>query len=242
MHGECRFVDPFVIRVLDDSVGEDMGDTVKLNVAIAGASGLVGGHCVDELLVSPRVESVLSVARREGAPREGLSHQVVSFDAPFSLLRNVDVGFSALGTTIKKAGSQAAFRAVDLDANLRFAEACKAAGCSTFVLVSSLGASSKSRVFYNKIKGEAEEGVRALGFRTTVILRPSILVGERNEQRAGEGVGLFFGNALAPLMVGSLKRYRPIHAKVVAKAMAASIQYSAGVYVFESEELADRYA
>ena len=102
MHGECRFVDPFVIRVLDDSVGEDMGDTVKLNVAIAGASGLVGGHCVEELLVSPRVESVLSVARREGAPREGLTHQVVSFDAPFSLLRTVDVGFSALGTVFRQ--------------------------------------------------------------------------------------------------------------------------------------------
>jgi uncharacterized protein YbjT (DUF2867 family) len=147
-----------------------------------------------------------------------------------------EVVFCALGTTIGKAGSQAAFRAVDHDAVLAFAEAALGAGARHFVLVSSLGADPRSRIFYNRVKGEIEADLRALGFASLTIAQPSLLLGDRLEPRAAERVLV----VASRLLGGVLKPFasRPIEAKVVARALLA-IAHSPkpGVHTYLSGEL-----
>ncbi len=130
-----------------------------------------------------------------------------------------EVAFCALGTTIGKAGSQQAFRAVDHDAVLAFAMAAMAAGARCFVLVSSVGADPRSSIFYNRVKGETEAGLRALGFASLAIAQPSLLLGERAESRPTERAlvvaSRFLGGVLRPFA------WRPIEAKVVAQALLA---------------------
>ena len=184
---------------------------------VAGASGLVGGHVLRLLLADPRWDRVISLGRRElSVEHPRLEQWIVSLDEIGELPRVDDV-FCALGTTIKKAGSQAAFRSVDHDAVVRLARAGLDAGASSFLHVSSMGASPGSRVFYNRVKGETERDVAALGIPTTVAFRPSILDGDRAETRPGERMGLVVMRALGPVL-GSL---RPTPADDVAAAMVA---------------------
>lgn len=184
---------------------------------IAGASGLVGGHVLRLLLADPHWDRVISLGRRELAARHlKLEQRIVSFPK-IGELPSVDDVFCALGTTIKKAGSQAAFRSVDHDAVVELAQAGLDAGASCFLHVSSMGASPGSRVFYNRVKGETERDVRRVGIATTVALRPSILDGERAESRPAEQAGLMVMRALGPV----LGRLRPTRAEHVAAAMIA---------------------
>jgi uncharacterized protein YbjT (DUF2867 family) len=144
--------------------------------------------------------------------------------------------FCCLGTTIKKAGSQEAFRAVDHDAVLAFARAAKRAGVRRFLVVTALGADARSSVFYNRVKGEAEQALQALGFESLVILRPSLLLGDRAESRPGERAAIVASRVLGPLLrpFGS----RPIEARTVARAMTALAQAAPqGVRVALSGEL-----
>ena len=187
---------------------------------IAGASGLVGGELVRLLLADSAFESVVSVGRRTldlEAPK--LTQVKVDFAnaSSFATLPAADLAFSCLGTTIKKAGSRDAFRAVDHDAVIAFAEAALAKGAKVLVHVSSLGASRKARAFYASVKGEVEEGLAALGFESVYALRPSILDGDRAESRPLERVGLTFARALGPV----LGKYRPTEASAVARTMIA---------------------
>jgi uncharacterized protein YbjT (DUF2867 family) len=147
-------------------------------------------------------------------------HQV-DFDAleAHAGLFGVDDIFCCLGTTIRKAGSREAFRRVDLDYPLQAARMGRAAGALQFLLVSAVGADSSSRVFYNRVKGEVEAAVVGVGYPRTVILRPSLLLGEREETRAGERVAEWVMRPLGPLMRGPLARYRPVEAEQVARAM-----------------------
>ena len=187
---------------------------------IAGASGLVGGELLRLLLADPAFDEVVSVGRRTLAvvsPK--LTQLTVDFADPgsFESLDAADVAFSCLGTTIKKAGSKEAFRAVDHDAVLAFARAARSKGAKVFVHVSSLGADRASLSFYASVKGEVEEDLAALGYETMVALRPSILDGDRGESRPLERVGLAFARALGPV----LGKYRPTEASAVARAMVA---------------------
>ena len=127
----------------------------------------------------------------------------------------VDDVFCCLGTTIKKAGSQHAFRAIDHDAVVALAHAAGHAGASTFLHVTAMGADPGSRIFYNRVKGETERDVARVGIPTTVSFRPSILDGERQESRPAERVGLLAMRAVAPV----LGRFRPTRAEDVAVAM-----------------------
>jgi uncharacterized protein YbjT (DUF2867 family) len=188
---------------------------------IAGATGLVGSHLLDLLLADDHWDTVISIGRRPVDRAEPkLEQLVVSFaeltGSPASIVKGGDDVFSCLGTTIKIAGSQDAFRAVDHDAVVALAAAGKGVGASQFLHVTALGASERSRIFYNRVKGETERDVAASGIPTTIAFRPSMIDGRRPDQnRPGETIGLVAMRALGPV----LGRYRPNRASDIAAAM-----------------------
>ncbi len=182
---------------------------------IAGATGLVGGHLLRLLLDDDTWDRVVSIGRREVGCRHAKLDQLVAQFPEVPGLPAVDDVFCALGTTIKQAGSQDAFRAVDHHAVVALAAAGKSAGASSFLHVTAMGADAGSRIFYNRVKGATERDVAALGIPTTVAFRPSILDGDRAESRLGEQAGLVVMRALSPV----LGRFRPTRAEDVARAM-----------------------
>jgi uncharacterized protein YbjT (DUF2867 family) len=184
---------------------------------IAGATGLAGSHLLDLLLEDGTWERVVAVGRRRverSHPR--LEQQLVDF-ADLGELPACTDAFSCLGTTIRTAGSQEAFRAVDHDAVVAFAEAAYRAGAERFVHVTALGASPRSRIFYNRVKGETERDVAASGVPATIAFRPSMIDGDRAERRTAERLGLVAMRAAGPL----LGRYRPTKVTELAAAMVA---------------------
>ena len=183
---------------------------------IAGATGLVGSHLLDQLLADDYWAHVIAVGRRP-VNRTGpkLEQLVVPFPEIGDLPAADDV-FSCLGTTIKIAGSQQAFRAVDHDAVIELATAARRRGAAQFLHVTALGASATSRIFYNRVKGETERDVAASGIPATVAFRPSMIDGERPDtNRPGESIGLVAMRAVGPL----LGKFRPNRASDIAAAM-----------------------
>ncbi|WP_223871813.1 hypothetical protein [Candidatus Dactylopiibacterium carminicum] len=155
------------------------------------------------------------------------------------VLPPADEVYLALGTTIKVAGSQAAFRAVDLYANLAVVRAAFAAGVRRVGLVSAAGADAKSSMFYNRVKGELEDALKAMTLETLVIARPSLLLDSREglqqPPRIGEKIAIPIARLLAPLLPGT---YRPVHARAVAQALISTVPLTRGVVVMASDELA----
>jgi uncharacterized protein YbjT (DUF2867 family) len=190
------------------------------------------------MLESPLYREVCSLGRRP-LPRQHpkLTQRTVDFaHLESEALPSAEDAFCCLGTTIKKAGSQEAFRAVDHDAVLAFAKSARKAGARRFLLVSALGANPSSRVFYNRVKGETEEDLKAVGFESLIILRPSLLLGDRAESRPGEHAAIVVSKVLGPL----LRPFsgRPIEARTVARAMLALARDAAsGTRVALSGEL-----
>lgn len=208
------------------------------HAVLAGASGLVGGRCLARLLDHPAYGRVTVLSRRPLAlSHEKLRVELVDFDHLPGLQGHCDDVFCCLGTTIKKAGSQAAFSRVDHDYPLALATLGKAAGAQQFLMVSSLGADAQSSVFYSRVKGETERDIAAIGLPKVVFMRPSILRGERQEYRAGERVGVFVGRLIAPLLVGPLRKYRPIAADDVAAAMLYAANHDVRPGSVESDEI-----
>lgn len=211
---------------------------------IAGGSGLVGGFLLRQLLDRPEYDRVIALGRRP----LGLSHpKLAQVKADFAALDKVTAdlrcedAFCCLGTTIRQAGSQDAFRAVDHGAVLAFAWTARRNGAGRFFVVSSLGANAKSRVFYNRVKGETEEALEVLDFKTLGIFRPSLLLGPRTETRRGERIGAALMWLAEPLLLGRLRQYRAIEAEVVARAMVrCSFERDGrGVLIFPSNEIQD---
>jgi uncharacterized protein YbjT (DUF2867 family) len=189
---------------------------------LLGASGLVGGHLLRRVSAGASYASVTLLTRRAlGLGAGKVKEVVVDFDRAETFGEvAVDDVFCCLGTTIKKAGSQAAFRKVDLEAPLAVARAARQAGASRYLIVTAVGASAESGVFYNRVKGEVEAGLRALKFpRGVKIFRPSLIMGDRAERRAAESVAMALMGATRPLFVGGWQRYRAIDADDVAAAM-----------------------
>lgn len=211
--------------------------TMSRSVLIAGATGLVGHQLLSCLLDDADVGSVVALTRRPlSLPHPKLHQGVVDFAhvADFALPAVEDY-FCCLGTTMKAAGSQAAFRAVDFQLPLTLARMALAAGATRCFVVSALGADPRSTVFYNRVKGDLEAALGALPFATVIAFRPSLLAGQRKETRLGERIGL----ALArPLGFALPARYRPIGADTVARAMLAwSHRDVAGRRAVESEDI-----
>jgi len=189
---------------------------------VAGASGLVGGHLLHLLLADAEYERVITLARRQLDARHAkLDQRVLDLGALDAVTDppHADDAFCCIGTTIKKAGSQDAFRQVDYDYALAFARAAQRAGARQLLLVTALGADPASRIFYSRVKGEIEHAVRQLPFQGIQIFRPSFLMGKRGEVRLAERIGVPVARVLAPLLVGPLRRYRPVYAADVARAM-----------------------
>ncbi|HET6151770.1 MAG TPA: NAD(P)H-binding protein [Marmoricola sp.] len=183
---------------------------------IAGATGLVGSHLLDQLLADDYWGTVISVGRRTADRADPRLEQLIVPFPEIGDLPTCDDAFSCLGTTIKVAGSQAAFAAVDHDAVVALAAAAHRAGAERFLHVTALGASAGSRVFYNRVKGETERDVDASGIGTTIAFRPSMIDGERPDaNRPGETIGLVVMRTLGPV----LGRLRPNKASHIATAM-----------------------
>ena len=207
-------------------------------VALAGATGLVGRAILEGLLADGSVKAVHSLGRREpGVAHPKLTTHVVNF-AALPPLPSLDEVYLALGTTIKAADSQAAFRAVDFDANLAVARAVLAAGAQHAGLISAMGADAKSRVFYNRVKGELEEALAGLSFDGLVIARPSLLTGDREAlsqpKRPGEKAATAVSKLLGQLIPAN---YRPIAAADVARALLARVPAARGRVVLLSGEM-----
>lgn len=189
---------------------------------IAGYTGLVGRHLLQQVLQSGRYDRVRAVGRREPSVQHPALDWVRTELGELHRLKDrlaADDAFCCLGTTLRAAGSKAAFERVDFHMVVDFARAAHAAGARRLFVVSSLSADPRSPVYYSRIKGRAEQALREVGFETLHILRPSLLLGERQEQRLGEGVAQRLAPALNPLLFGPLRKYRAIRAEDVAAAM-----------------------
>lgn len=195
---------------------------------VAGATGLVGGYLVRRLIEDPACTKVVVLARRppEGIASPKLQTLIADFDLLDGILEGiaVDDAYCALGTTIKKVGSQPAFAKVDHDYIVNFAHAAKAAGAKRFMLVSAMGADSHSSIFYSRVKGETERDVAAVGFYALHIFRPGLILGDRAERRTLEGIGMGLAPFLNPLMLGPARQYRSIPAETIAAGMQGAAQ------------------
>ncbi|MFJ4294088.1 nucleoside-diphosphate sugar epimerase [Cupriavidus sp. NPDC089707] len=204
-------------------------------VIIAGATGLVGREILNGLLADVTVAKVHSLGRRTpGIQHPKLTAHVVDF-AALPSLPAADELYLALGTTIKVAGSQAAFLAIDYDANLAVAKAALIAGVKKLGLVSAMGADSNSKVFYSRVKGNLENTLTPMPFEGLVISRPSLLVGNREAvgqpKRWGEQLGFTFSKAVGFLIPSN---YKPIEAADVAKALLIEVPRATGKTVMLS--------
>ncbi len=202
---------------------------------LCGASGLVGGYCLTRLVASPVYGRVVVLTRRTLPVVDPKVAQVVVDFAQLATVADqlaADHVFCALGTTIKKAGSRERFRTVDYGYPTAIAHLTRDRGARHFSLVSALGASPSSRVFYSRVKGELEATVRTAGFASVTILRPSVITGPRRESRPAERLSRWL-LALAPRAV------RPVHADTIATAMVArAIESRPGVEVIASRDIA----
>lgn len=213
------------------------------SLLLAGATGLVGRECLALAAADPGFDRIVVLARRPApAPQPAkVLWRTTDFARLHRLARaepglfRVDAIVCTLGTTIRRAGSRGRFREVDHDYPVALATAGAAAGVRHYLLVSALGASPESRVFYNRVKGETERDVLALPYPAITIVRPSLLLGARAELRLGERIGAALGWLAPP-------RYRPVEARAVAMALIAAAKDGApGRRVIESAEIRRRF-
>lgn len=205
-----------------------------MNVLLCGATGLVGSECLRIILSDPRISEIKAIGRRPlGLNDPKLKEFIIDFNelekCPEAF--KADAIICALGTTIKKAGSQKNFKVVDYEYPLRIAKMGLLYGAKHFLLVSAIGANSNSRIFYNRVKGEAEAAITALPYEKITILRPSLLIGDRKEFRLGEELGKRFA-FLFPA------KYKANKAVKVAQTLVNAVESApAGTRVISSEEI-----
>lgn len=206
---------------------------------VIGSSGLVGSELIQTLQASPHYDHVLLLNRRtSGMAQTKISERIIDFEAPDLTGVVADDFYCALGTTLRKAGSQAAQYAVDHDYPCRIAAGLKALGVKRIGLVSSVGADARAGSFYLRTKGQLEEAIVALGFEQTVIARPSVLIGKRAEFRFGEEVAISVLRIFSPLLFGGLRKYQGVEARAVARCLVQAVTAgSPGVQVIESDQI-----
>lgn len=208
---------------------------------IIGATGLVGGYCLAALCDDPNYSEVIALIRKPRRnPHPKVKTIVTTFaDTLETEIANIQVEdvYCCLGTTIKKAGSEEAFKEIDLTLVVTIADLMRKQGAKQFLAVSAMGADSNSKVFYSRIKGEMEEALQKLAYPCLRIIRPSLLLGPREEFRLGEKIGAVLAPVVKPLMIGPLKKYRPVQAETVAQFMVkvARQEPIAGYHLYESD-------
>ncbi|PJI47328.1 MAG: nucleoside-diphosphate sugar epimerase [Pseudomonas sp.] len=202
------------------------------NILLAGATGLTGEHLLDRVLNEPTVKRVIAPARRKLAEHPRLENPIGPLAELIPhLLQPVDTVFCCLGTTLKEAGSEEAFRSVDFDLPLALGERGLALGARHYIVVSALGADSKSSIFYSRTKGELEDALRQQGWQQLTIARPSLLLGQREEVRLAELLAAPFSRILPGKLHG-------IEAIALARALwRLALEPGKGVRIVESDEL-----
>ncbi len=211
--------------------------------AVFGSTGLIGNQLLQLLSDNKNYIKVLAYMRK---PASNLPVKVsaVELTNDFALPADVDDVYVCIGTTMKKAGSKEAFLKVDFELVQTIAQQAKAAGAKRLLVVSSIGANAESSNFYLRTKGQMEEAVKQYGFALCGIVRPSLLLGKRNEFRFGEKVGVFFYKVFGFIFVGPLRKYKGIYAVDVAKSMVMLALSSSGTITVESnvlKQMADVY-
>lgn len=210
---------------------------------IAGSTGLVGSALLSILSGDPAYETIHVLVRKPVEPSSPkIKVHVINFDEmdSFSPEGHIDHVFCTLGTTIKKAGTKENFKKVDHDYVLKLGQRAKAWKADKFLMVSSLGASSRSSIFYNRVKGETENDLKGLQLDHLFIFRPSLLMGNRVEHRAGEKTAIAVYNVINPLFIGKLKKYKGVQASQVARAMHyTALNNNENLHIFESDEIQD---
>ncbi len=189
-----------------------------------GATGAVGSELLKQCLEQSRHRSGIVIARKPQPfehPKLIWLNSIEDLDRSVQEFEQIDA-YCCLGTTVKQAGSREAFRKVDYDLVLQFAECCKALNTGRFCVISALGASAQSKNFYSRTKGEVEAALTELQFTSLRIFRPSLLDTPRKQNRPGERIATVLLNALSPLIVGKLRQLKPITPETVAQAMLAS--------------------
>ncbi|MBF0575619.1 oxidoreductase [Dysgonomonas sp. GY617] len=208
---------------------------------LLGASGLVGSFLLDILLKSEEYSSVVIFVRKEiNRKHPKLVEHVIDFDQldKYANLVQGDDLFCCLGTTIKQAKTREAFKKVDYYYPLRFAEMAKENGVQQYLMVTSIGANAGSSVFYLKTKGESEEAIKKVNLSSTSVFRPASLLGPRKEVRAQEKIGEAVLKLVSFLLVGKLKKYKPVQAEKVAQAMYTIAQSpKEGFSIYESNQI-----
>lgn len=212
-----------------------------ISVCVAGSTGLVGQELLGLLEKIDMVKEVKALSRR---PLGKLPAKIENFIVNFDQLQNLksstkaQVFICCLGSTMKQAGSKEAFRKVDYDYVLAFARLAESVGAEKFLVVSAMGADSNSAFFYNRVKAEMEKALYKLSIPQIEIFRPSLILGERKDHRAGEGLAQKLSPLLDLILRGPLKKYRGIQARDIAKAMAlASVSFEPGRYCYDSAEI-----
>ena len=207
-----------------------------------GASGLVGGHLLDQLISNNNYSKIKVFVR---SVPEIIDPKIEIFETDFNNLENHkedikgDDSFYCIGTTKQNSSDRNEYKRVELEIPKQIAQIAKANSVNSFVFVSSGYADPKSSGDYLKFKGEVEEELKRLNFPKLGIMRPSFLLGDRKEKRVGEKIGIFVFKLLSPLFLGPLKKMRPIHSEIVAKAMIAIVQNENQQMIFESNEISE---
>ena len=211
---------------------------------LLGATGLVGGQVLQLLVEEDRWNHVVTLGRRALAPAAANHvHHVIDFDNIDGHAEHFacDGVFCCLGTTIKKAGSEEAFRRVDFDYPVEAAHLAHAQGATQYLLVSSLGANSKSRFFYNRLKGAVEQALRGAGFASLGLFRPSLLTGDREEYRRSEAISAVGLTLAKPLLLGPFHKYRATPANTLARVMVdVAADSPTGATVYEADNIMAR--
>lgn len=211
-----------------------------MEALIIGASGLTGGILLDLLIKDEKYTSINLISRRPTKLQHPkIKETLVDFTKleSFSNSFQGDHLFCWIGTTKKKTPNQDDYKKIDIDIPVNAAKICKEQRIETFAVISAIGANHESKIFYNRTKGEMEQGILNQNIKNTIIVRPSLITGPRKEQRLLEKIGSFLFKALQFLFIGPFRKYRAIEAKSIAKSMIFLAKNPSKQHFFESIEL-----
>ena len=210
---------------------------------IIGSSGMIGTYLFNLLLQDKSFETIRIIVRHNTTKAAAnLEVKLIDFEneAAFkSAIDGSDTVFCCIGTTQKNVkGDKALYRKIDVDIAVNAARYCKATNCQKFVIVSAVGANSKSSNFYLQLKGEMESAVKATKIKAIHIMQPSMLLGDRNEKRLGESIGQTVMKLFSFLLIGKAQKYKPIHGNVLAQAMLnVSKNNAAGCFTYQYNDI-----